>query len=306
MITKSFGAVLLTAGLAVSALAGCGTLDATGGPSDSDLSGGESQSGTAVKGPSGSAVAALKKVTIKGRASETGYSRDEFGTAWKDTDQNGCDQRNDVLRRDLTDETIKARTKGCIVTSGTLKDPYTGTTIKFRKADASAVQIDHLVALQNAWVTGAFKWTEDKRELLANDPLNLLAVDGPTNSSKGAGDAATWLPPRKAARCAYVARQIAVKVKYDAWMTKAEHSAIEDVLDGCPEQKLPEVKTIPRADDSGSKPDAGKDPGAGGGGDANPGSFCSPEGAKGTSEAGTKLKCTSKNGEKPRWRSAAG
>ncbi len=295
--------------LALTALAGCATtLDATGTSGSESGSDAGVGSGTAVKGPSGSALAALDKITIKGRAAETGYSREEFGTAWKDTDGNGCDQRNDVLRRDLTDETIKPRTKGCVVMSGTLDDPYTGKTIKFRKAEASEVQIDHLVALQNAWVTGAFKWTEKKRTELATDPLNLLAVDGPTNSSKGAGDAATWLPPRKAYRCAYVARQVAVKVKYDVWMTSAEHKAIENVLESCPKQKLPEVKTIPRADDSSGKSSgesADKSTGKNDSGtakDANPGSFCSPEGAKGSSDAGTALVCSSKDGDKPRWR----
>jgi hypothetical protein len=298
--------------LAATVLAGCsGTLDATGdstSQSGADTGSDSGSAGTPVKGPTGSALAALDKIAVKGRAPTTGYSRDEFGQAWKDTDHNGCDQRNDVLRRDLTDETLKPKTKGCIVMSGTLADPYTGHQIAFRKATASAVQIDHVVALQNAWVTGAFKWTEEKRTALATDPLNLLAVDGPTNSAKGAGDAATWLPPRKAFRCAYVARQIAVKVKYGAWMTAAEHKAAEGVLSSCPDQKLPQVKTIPLAGDSGagsSGSTGSKGSTAGSSGtEVSPGAYCSDAGAKGVTDSGTAMVCSAKNGDKPRWRSA--
>ena len=248
--------------------------------------------------PAGSALAALKTIAVKGRAPVTGYSRAQFGPAWTDTDHNGCDQRDDVLRRDLTGETFKPKTHGCVVLSGTLVDPYTGATIAFRKAQAAAVQIDHLVALQNAWVTGAFKWTEAKRTALATDPLNLLAVDGPTNESKGAGDAATWLPPRKAFRYAYVARQVAVKVKYGAWITAAEHAAAQRVLATCPNQKLPQVKAIPLGDASGG--------GSATGGQGSAGAFCAPAGATAVSDAGTKLVCSSTNGDPARWRSAKG
>jgi hypothetical protein len=297
-------AALIAAALALSGVAGCQvTLDAAdpGGTSaGSPAKPGKSDSTPVkdLKAPTGSALAALKTIPVKGRAASTGYSRDEFGSAWTDTDNNGCDQRNDVLRRDLTGETLKPKTRGCVVLSGTLADPYTGATIAFRKESASAVQIDHVVALQNAWVTGAFRWTEAKRTALATDPLNLLAVDGPTNSAKGAGDAATWLP-RKAFRCAYVARQIADKVKYGAWMTAAEHKATERVLAGCPDQKLPQVKTVPLGKESGAGADAGK-------GDASAGAFCSPVGAKGVTDAGTPMVCSSKNGDPARWRSAEG
>ena len=303
MITRTSTTLLLASLLATSALAGCeATLDAT---NDSKAgAAADTTPGKAVKGPTGSALAALAKIPVKGRAPTTGYSRDEFGTAWKDTDHNGCDQRNDILRRDLTAETFKPKTHGCIVLSGTLADPYTGKTIAFRKQDASAIQIDHVVALQNAWVTGAFKWTEEKRTALATDPLNLMAVDGPTNSAKGAGDTATWLPPRKTFRCTYVARQVAVKVKYGAWMTAAEHKAAEGILAGCPNQKLPQVATIPLGEGAAA-PSAAATSAAAAGTKVNPGAFCSPTGATGVTDAGTKMVCSSKTaGEKARWRSA--
>lgn len=184
---------------------------------------------------SGAVLGVLDSLAVKGRAPATGYSRDQFGQAWADVDHNGCDTRNDILGRDLTDKTYKPGTHDCVVTTGVLHDPYTGTTIDFtRGQDTSvAVQIDHVVALLNAWQTGAQQLTTDQRLALANDPENLLAVDGPTNQQKGAGDAATWLPPNKAFRCAYVARQVQVKAKYDLWVTPAEKDAITNQLNSC-------------------------------------------------------------------------
>jgi hypothetical protein len=194
----------------------------------------------------GTAVTTLATLGIKGRAPKTGYDRDLFGQAWADVDRNGCDTRNDILRRDLTRYTLKAGTHGCLVLKGTLNDPYTGSTIGFVRGQgtSSAVQIDHVVALSDAWQKGAQQWSRSKRTAFANDPLNLLAVDGPTNQSKGDGDAATWLPPRKAGRCAYVARQVAVKQRYGLWVTAAERDAIVRVLTACPGQPLPKAGAI--------------------------------------------------------------
>lgn len=176
---------------------------------------------------------------VKGRAARTGYSRALFGQAWADADRNGCGTRDDILRRDLDGLTLRAGTRGCVVVSGVLRDPYTGSVIRFTKAQATAVQIDHVVALSNAWQTGAQSWTPAKRLAFANDPLNLLAVDGPTNEAKSDGDAATWLPPVKGYRCAYVARQVAVKAHYGLWTTVAEKDAMRRVLTACPSQGLP-------------------------------------------------------------------
>ena len=164
----------------------------------------------------------------------TGYSRDEFGPAWEDVDHNGCDTRNDVLQRDLTAITFQAGSS-CVVETGTLADPYTGKSIDFTRGEgtSTAVQIDHVVALGDAWQTGAFQWSADKRLQFANDPIELLAVDGPTNEAKGDGDAATWLPPNKAFRCQYIEIQVSVKAKYGLWVTQAEHDAMARILDGC-------------------------------------------------------------------------
>jgi hypothetical protein len=189
----------------------------------------------------GSALAALATVPVKGRAPKTGYSRDQFGPAWTDVDHNGCDTRNDILARDLSGDVLKPGTHGCVVLSGTLAEPYSGRTIVFHRGQAtsSAVQIDHVVALSDAWQKGAQGWSASRRTAFANDPLNLLAADGRLNMAKGDGDAATWLPPNRAYRCAYVARQVAVKLDYGLWMTAAEKNAIATILGTCPTEPLP-------------------------------------------------------------------
>lgn len=182
---------------------------------------------------------ALSTLTVKGRGPKTGYDREQFGSAWADVDRNGCDTRNDVLSRDLGAKEWRPGTHGCVVVAGVLHDPYTGRRLVFAKADAAAVQIDHVVALSDAWQKGAAQWDAARRREFANDPLNLLAVDGPTNSSKGDGDTATWLPPQKAYRCRYVARQVAVKAKWQLSVTPAERDAMARVLSRCPQQRVP-------------------------------------------------------------------
>lgn len=183
------------------------------------------------------AITMLDKIAVKGRAPKTDYKRSQFGSGWQRGSE-GCDTRNIILLRDLTD----AKQNGqCKVISGTLHDPYTGKNIQFVRSmtTSSEVQIDHVVALSNAWQTGAQLLEPERRMALANDPVNLLAVDGPANQQKGDADAATWLPPNKPFRCQYVARQIAVKYLYDLWVTPAEKDAMMRVLVGCPAQKLP-------------------------------------------------------------------
>ncbi|PTT66894.1 calcium-binding protein [Arthrobacter sp. HMWF013] len=182
----------------------------------------------------------LASLPIKGRAPKSGYDRALFGQAWLDVDRNGCDTRNDTLKRDLTGLTF-TNSVPCKVQSGILADPYTGTTINFLRGSATstAVQIDHVVALSDAWQKGAQQLTTEQRTAFANDPLNLQATDGPTNMKKGDGDAATWLPPNKGFRCEYVARQISVKATYSLWVTQAEHDAMARILADCSGQLAP-------------------------------------------------------------------
>jgi len=179
-------------------------------------------------------ISTLNSLEVKGRAPKTGYSRAQF-PHWSDLDRNGCDARNDILKRDLTDVIFKAGTRDCKVISGVLLDPFSNKVLAFTSVK-SAVDIDHLVALSNAWQTGAAYFDRSKRSQIANDPLNLLAVDARLNRQKGDGDAATWLPPHKPFRCEYVSRQVAVKAKYSLWVTAAEKDAITRVLNQCIEQ----------------------------------------------------------------------
>lgn len=189
-----------------------------------------------VRGNGSLALAALDTLPTKGRAPKTGYSRQQFGDGWATT--SGCDTRNIILYRDLVDAVVG---EDCKIMSGMLNDPYTGKQIAFKRGEQTSddVQIDHVVALSNAWQTGAQQLTAAERTALANDPLELIAVDGQANQAKGDGDAATWLPPNKAFRCQYVARQIAVKSKYKLWVTQPERDAMRRVLSGCPGQQLP-------------------------------------------------------------------
>ena len=189
--------------------------------------------------PSGLTI--IEAQVTKGRAAKTGYTRAQFGQTWADVDRNGCDTRNDILKRDLTGQVYKEKARECVVLSGTLIDPFSGETINFVRGNVSSmeVQIDHVVALSNAWQTGAVKLSIKDRTAFANDPMNLLAVKGRLNSQKGDGDAATWLPPLKSFRCDYVARQIAVKIKYKLWFTAPEKEAMVRILKSCPEKALP-------------------------------------------------------------------
>jgi hypothetical protein len=186
------------------------------------------------------AASVLNKLAVKGRAPKTGYARQLFGDSWGDIGQ--CDARNYILKRDLTNK-VWRKGETCILETGKLKDPYTGKVISFVRGvgTSSKVQIDHVVAISDAWQKGAQQWTQTKRSTFYNDPLNLLAVDGPTNGAKSDSDAASWLPPNKSYRCAYVARQIAVKAKYGVWVTGAEKTAMANVLSKCPNYKLPKA-----------------------------------------------------------------
>lgn len=198
--------------------------------SQSQQSGSNSDSGEVARD-------ALAALPTKGRAPKTGYKRSQFGDGWAKA--GGCDTRNVILRRDLVNAVLGD--DNCKVQAGALSDPYTGQRIAFKRGanSSGAVQIDHVVALSNAWQTGAQQLSSEQRISLANDPLELLAVDGPANQQKGDGDAATWLPSNKPFRCQYIARQIAVKKKYSLWVTPPERTAMERILANCPEQRLP-------------------------------------------------------------------
>lgn len=173
-------------------------------------------------------------------AADTGvdYRRSAFGPAWTDDNtttwgDNGCRTRDDLLRRDLVDQHFTADDH-CRPASGVLPDPYTGKKISYQKGPS--VQADHVVSLGRSWQTGARFLSESQRINLANDPLNLLMVDGHTNESKS--DDVGWLPPNRSFDCRYLALQIAVISKYQLWHTPSEHRTIAAQLSSCPTMTL--------------------------------------------------------------------
>lgn len=192
--------------------------------------------------PSTPAVRALAALPAADSEEVPEYERDAFGQQWADVDRNGCDTRNDVLARDLRDPSFKPGTRDCVVVAGMLAEPYTGRDVRFaRGRDTSAlVQIDHVVSLADAWRSGAWRWQAAERTRFANDPANLLAVDGEANEDKGAAAADGWLPPERSYRCAYVARQIAVKTRWGLAVEDAERLAMARIIARCPDQPLPE------------------------------------------------------------------
>ncbi len=184
------------------------------------------------------ATTLLSKIAVKGRAPKAGYDRDLFSDGWGNIGD--CDARNYILRRDLKSITWRSSPR-CTVATGILNDPYTAKKIYFVRgvSTSNAVQIDHVVAVSDAWQKGAQQLSSSQRYSFYNDPLNLLAVDGPTNQQKSDSDAASWLPPNKKYRCSYVSRQIAVKYKYKLWVTSAERDSMRRVLKTCPNQLVP-------------------------------------------------------------------
>jgi hypothetical protein len=186
------------------------------------------------------ASAVLAQLRVADKGSLAGYERDcgagagcVFGPAWADVDGNGCDQRNDVLHRDLTRIEVRDGTHGCIVVAGTLADPYTGTTVPFTKADAGEVPIDHVVPLAAAWTEGAATWTAQRREDFANDLDNLIATTREQNSAKGDSTAEEWVPADPAYGCSYATVVVTVKQEYGLTVTGAEADALRGLLATC-------------------------------------------------------------------------
>jgi hypothetical protein len=236
-VSVRFPVRALAVAVSLAGLVGCAPSQTITPASDQQTTAAPQPSAPATLAPSGSPavdpVSEVAQLSVKGRGPRTGYSREAFGPAWKDVDRNGCDTRNDILRRDLVGEVFRDGTRGCVVLSGRLTEPYTGRAVLFSKSRASEVQIDHVVSLSDAWQKGAAQWPTSLRVSFANDPLNLLAVDGRANQSKGDSDTASWLPPNKSYRCAFVSRQVAVKTKYAISVTPAERDAMTRVLSRC-------------------------------------------------------------------------
>jgi len=181
---------------------------------------------------------ALKALPVRGWDRTADFRRSQFGEAWSDDvnvefGHNGCNTRDDILRRDLKDLVVRPFT--CYAQSGTLVDPYTGTAIAFVRGPqtSNSIEIDHVVALADAWYKGARSWDPQHRLDFANDPRNLLAVSPKANFDKAFRDAASWLPPNAAFRCDFAARQVEVKTAYSLWVSAKEKKAMTDVLSRC-------------------------------------------------------------------------
>jgi len=186
------------------------------------------------------AAAALAQLPVAPKTGLAGYDRDcdhgagcVFGPAWADVDGNGCDQRNDVLHRDLTKIEVREGTHECVVVAGLLHDPYSGATVRFDKASAAEVPIDHVVPLAAAWVQGASRWTTARRTAFANDPANLMATTREQNSAKGDSTAEEWVPPDPAYGCSYATVVVTVKQEYGLSVTAAESGALRSLLATC-------------------------------------------------------------------------
>ncbi len=186
------------------------------------------------------AATALAGLRVAEKTSLDGYERGcgdgegcVFGPAWADVDRNGCDQRNDVLHRDLTDVEVREGTQGCVVIAGVLDDPYTGRTVPFEKADAAEVPIDHVVPLAAAWVQGADGWSADQRRAFANDLASLMATTRSENSAKGDSTADEWVPADASYGCSYATVVVTVKASYSLAVTPAESGALQSLLATC-------------------------------------------------------------------------
>jgi len=235
--TSRAGLLLLTV---LFALTGC-TFDwQVEGPAQPTLSSvgqGDVPAGTLEPAAAATALAALpvaEKTSLDGY--ERGCGQGEgcvFGPAWADVDHNGCDQRNDVLHRDLTQVQVREGTHDCVVIAGVLDDPYTGQNVTFAKADAAEVPIDHVVPLAAAWVQGAAAWPADERQAFANDLNNLMATTRAENSAKGDSTADEWVPEDPTYGCSYATVVITVKSRYALAVTPAESGALQSLLASC-------------------------------------------------------------------------
>ncbi len=162
-----------------------------------------------------------------------------FGPAWTDAttgtqwSRDGCDTRNQALQRDLRNVQVKSGTRGCVVLSGDLSDPYSGAQVQFRRGAGSPVSLDHIYPLATAWSRGASTWSLEIRKRFANDPANLLVTTAAVNSAKSDKMPNRWLPSTAAGRCLYAQRLIKVAITYELPVTQAENQALRRAVRDC-------------------------------------------------------------------------
>lgn len=177
------------------------------------------------------ALAELEQLVIA-EAERITYDVADFGSPWIDIDHNGCDTRNDMLRRDLEDITTKPGTDECVILTGTLIDLYTGEEVPFERVSEGyqPVQIDHLYPRKLAAQHGALDLTEEQRIQFANDPLNLQSTTA--NQEKGDSGPSEWMPTERY-QCEYAGRFVAVAAKYSLSISQADHAALDRTLTSC-------------------------------------------------------------------------
>jgi hypothetical protein len=235
--TSRAGLLLLTALFALSGCTFDWQIEGASQPTLSSVGQGDVPAGTV---DPAAATAALAALPVAEKTSLDGYDRGcgegegcVFGPAWADVDRNGCDQRNDVLHRDLTAVRVREGTHDCVVVGGVLDDPYTGQTVTFVKADAAEVPIDHVVPLAAAWVQGAAAWPTEQRQAFANYLANLMATTRAANSAKGDSTAEEWVPDDPSYGCSYATVIVTVKSRYALAVTPAESTALQSLLATC-------------------------------------------------------------------------
>jgi Protein of unknown function (DUF1524) len=178
----------------------------------------------------------LAQLTVAKNQGSASYQRSAFGPGWGGYGYypkipGGCEARDEVLRRDLSNVKAGDQNK-CIIFSGVLHDPYTGKELPYSRYGSTQIQIDHVVALGAAWRTGASTWSQERRVEFANDINNMLAVDGTANNDKGSKTPDQWRPPRDY-WCPYAERWVGVKDLYRLTVTTAEKAALEQMLAAC-------------------------------------------------------------------------
>ncbi len=237
-----------------------------------------------------------------------GYDRTKF-RLWVDADHDGCDTRDEVLIAEAV--TKPGVGPGCTLRGGTWRSRYDG----IRTSDPSTFDVDHMVPLDEAWQSGAWQWSPEKRQAYANDlgyKASLIAVTASSNRSKGDREPQDWMPARSGYQCAYVKRWVAVKWRWQLHVDSAERGWLTAELRACgwPRVVKPAFPHIPSSSSASSSSGGSGGPSAGAGSSqvsyyVHPGAFCSEHWRYGRTSAGTLMRCTTTSTDtRFRWRSA--
>ncbi len=158
------------------------------------------------------------------------YSRDSLPTDWKDLDGNGCNTREDILKKYTSEYT--GRFDGCKIKSGKFYDYYNGKFLRYDKSvdTGGGIQIDHIVAIGNAWISGGYKWGKDEWISYINDEEVLIPTSSKTNREKSDKDITEWKPANNSYLCTYAEKQVEIKDKYKLTVTEKEKAELKSIL----------------------------------------------------------------------------